>query len=206
MTMLRLLLPTALLCLPLIACGGPTPTTSNSPGKAVADATSGVGRTVKEAMEKAHTEIINGNISVTATGQPGAAITPDGRLLINGKEVTTTEAQHRLLKDYRGHVESVALSGLEIGKAGATLGVNAAGDALKSIINGDTDGLEARVNAQAGDIERQAKRLCSRMPAMLASQQALAAALPAFKPYATMDQSDVDDCGKNNGKGYTVNL
>jgi hypothetical protein len=35
------------------------------------------------------------------------------------------------------------------------------------------------------------------MPAMLASQQALAASLPAFKPYATMDQSDVDDCGKD---------
>jgi len=29
------------------------------------------------------------------------------------------------------------------------------------------------------------------IPALL-----LAAALPAFQPYATMDQSDIDDCGK----------
>jgi len=31
---------------------------------------------------------------------------------------------------------------------------------------------------------------------MMARQQALAAALPAFQPYATMDQSDIDDCGR----------
>ena len=29
---------------------------------------------------------------------------------------------------------------------------------------------------------------------MLATQQQLAAALPAFKPYATMEQADIDDC------------
>ena len=44
---------------------------------------------------------------------------------------------------------------------------------------------------------------------MLVSQQKLAAALPAFKPYATMTQQDVDDCGKdmkdrNGKKGFAV--
>ena len=33
--------------------------------------------------------------------------------------------------------------------------------------------------------------------AMHATQQALAAALPEFKPYATMTQDDVDDCSSN---------
>ena len=36
-------------------------------------------------------------------------------------------------------------------------------------------------------------------------QQALAASLPAFKPYATMTQEDIDDCGKDaTGKGIAV--
>lgn len=205
MNAMRLLLPTALLCLPLAACGGTGSTPDNTIGKSVADATSGVGRTVQEAMDTAHRKIVEGNISLGAEGQPKAAITPDGHLLIEGKQVATTAAQQRLLKDYRQQIEAIALSGLDVGKAGATLGVNAASDALKSIINGDTDGLEARINAQTADIERSARQLCARMPAMLASQQALAASLPAFKPYATMEQKDIDDCGKNAGKGVTVN-
>jgi len=52
------------------------------------------------------------------------------------------------------------------------------------------------VNAEAGKIEAQAKQLCTLLPGMMAKQQALAAAVPEFKPYATMDQSDIDDCGK----------
>jgi hypothetical protein len=47
------------------------------------------------------------------------------------------------------------------------------------------------------------------MPDLLASQQKLAAAMPEFRPYATMTQKDVDDCGKdtideNGKKGFAV--
>jgi hypothetical protein len=35
------------------------------------------------------------------------------------------------------------------------------------------------------------------MPALLASQQKLAAAMPQFQPYATMKQKDIDDCSKD---------
>ena len=49
-------------------------------------------------------------------------------------------------------------------------------------------------------------KLCKQLPGMLASQQALAASLPAFKPYARMTQADIDDCGKHgkdNGVAVT---
>lgn len=85
---------------------------------------------------------------------------------------------------------------MDIGVAGANLGVKAAGEALKGIFSGDTNGIEERVNAEASKIEAQAKQLCTLLPGMMAKQQALAAAVPEFKPYATMDQSDIDDCGK----------
>lgn len=101
------------------------------------------------------------------------------------------------LLEYRGHVVAIAMDGMDVGLAGAKLGASAAGEALKGIFSGDSEGIEKRINAEAEKIEAQAKRICNRMPAMLASQQALAASLPAFKPYATMDQSDVDDCGKD---------
>ena len=163
----------------------------------MADATSGVGQTVKEAMDDARKDITQGNIKISADKQPRAEITPDGRLLIAGKEVAANETQRRQLQEYRGHVVAIAMDGMDVGLAGAKLGASAAGEALKGIFSGDSEGIEKRINAEAEKIEAQAKRICNRMPAMLASQQALAASLPAFKPYATMDQSDVDDCGKD---------
>lgn len=196
MKLLRLL-PATLLCLPLIACGGPASTPDSSVGKSVADATSGVSQTVKETMDDARREIAQGNIKISADKQPRAEITPDGHLLIDGKDVPANDAQRRQLLAYRGHVVAIAMDGMDVGLAGAKLGASAAGEALKGIFSGDSEGVEKRINAEAAKIEAQAKRICQRLPAMLASQQALARELPAFKPYATMDQSDVDDCGKD---------
>ncbi|HDS1533213.1 TPA: hypothetical protein QEK88_003106 [Stenotrophomonas maltophilia] len=202
MNLLRLL-PTTLLCLPLIACGGTSSAPDKTVGKSVAEATSGVGQTVKEAMDDARKDITQGNIKISADKQPRAEITPDGRLLIAGKEVAANDTQRRHLQEYRGHVVAIAVDGMDVGLAGAKLGANAAGEALKGIFSGDSEGVEKRINAEAAKIEVQAKRICDRLPAMLASQQALARELPAFKPYATMDQSDVDDCGKNNSVTFS---
>lgn len=202
MNLLRLL-PATLLCLPLIACGGTSSAPDKSVGKSVAEATSGVGQTVKEAMDDARKDIARGNIKISADKQPRAEITPDGRLLIAGKEVAANDVQRRHLQEYRGHVVAVAMAGMDVGLAGAKLGANAAGEALKGIFSGDSEGVEKRINAEAAKIEAQAKRICDRLPAMLASQQALARELPAFKPYATMDQSDVDDCGKDNSVTFS---
>ena len=201
MNLLRLL-PATLLCLPLIACGGPSSTPDKTVGKSVAEATSGVGQTVKNAIDDARKDIAEGNIKVSADQQPRAEITPDGHLLIGGKDVPTSDAQRRQLLEYRGHLVAIAMDGMDVGLAGAKLGASAAGEALKGIFSGDSEGVEKRINAEAARIEAQAKRICERLPAMLASQQALAAALPAFKPYATMDQGDVDDCGKDNSVSF----
>lgn len=194
----RLLLPALLLCLPLAACGNQdagkaTPATTKT-ASATADTT--VGKTVQDATDKARKEMAQGNIKISNDQSDKAEITPQGELLINGKTVPTTANQRALLLDYRKQVEAIAGAGMDIGVAGANLGVKAAGEALKGIFSGDTNGIEERVNAETSKIEEKAKQLCTLLPEMMNKQQALAAALPAFKPYATMDQSDIDDCGK----------
>ncbi|WP_421571217.1 DUF2884 family protein [Stenotrophomonas sp. PD6] len=191
---IRLLVPTLLLCLPLAACGnadsGKTPPAT---GKPVVDADS-IGKKVQDATDKARTEIAQGNISISNGESNKAEITPQGDLLINGTAVTIDAQQRALLLDYRKQVEALAGAGMDIGVAGANLGVKAAGEALRGVFSGDTQGIEERVNAEAAKIEASAKQLCNLLPTMMAKQQALAAALPAFKPYATMDQGDIDDC------------
>ncbi len=187
-----IVLPTLLLALPLAACGE----RGTDSADAATASTHSIGRKVQEATNKARKEMAEGNFKLSAKGAPRAEITPQGQLLVDGHEVAMTPAQRTQLLDYRHQLEAIALAGMDVGVAGANLGVKAAGEALKGIFSGNTDGIEANINAEADKLKAQANRICERLPALLASQRQLAASLPAFAPYATMDQDDIDDCGK----------
>jgi preprotein translocase subunit SecD len=210
----------AMLVAALAACGdrAPAPAQTASTG---ADASTrpapktALGRRVDEAMDKARAKLATENISLTDLQVSGnsrgisistndgsntdsrrkAEITPQGDLLIEGRKVQTNAQQQALLVDYRKQVEAVASAGMDIGVAGADLGIQAATQALASVFSGgNPDEIEKRVEDEAQEIEVAARKLCDQLPAMLQTQTALAASLPEFKPYATMEQSDIDDC------------
>ncbi len=195
-TKLRRLLPALLLALPLAACGSRDEARHSGSTDAAGNEATALGRTVREATDKARREMASSNLKVSTDGQPLAEITREGRLLIDGKDVQTTPAQRTQLLAYRDQVHGIALAGMDVGVAGANLGAQAAGEAVKGIFSGKTDEIESRINAEADKLKAEADKICQRMPALLAAQRDLAASLPAFAPYATMDQSDVDDCGK----------
>lgn len=180
---------TLAIALPLTACGerpqangGSTETT--------------IGQKVREATNQARKELAEGNISVTSDGAK-VEIAPNGDLLINDTVVPLNDSQRAITQQYRQQMIGIAEAGIEIGVQGANLGASAAGEALKGIFSGNTDKIEERVNAEAAKIEASAQKLCDQLPALLATQQQLAAAVPAFQPYAKMDQSDVDECNKD---------
>lgn len=149
---------------------------------------------IAEAQHKLDTE--NMSLGDSRPGLPKAEVTPAGELFIDGKPVAMTPAQKALGLAYRTQLQGVASDGIAIGMEGARLGIDAAAAALKGLISGD-GGQAAGKQAEAIARERiqpQVARLCARLPALLQAQQAWAAAQPEFRPYATMDQSDVDDC------------
>lgn len=172
-----------------------------------------IGRSVEKAMDKARAKLATENISLTDfhvsghhngitvtsdedpnDGRPKAEITPQGDLLIDGRKIEANAQQHALLLQYRKQIEAVAGAGMDIGVQGAELGVKAATEAIKGIFSGNPDDVEQRVEAEAEQIKQSARKLCDQLPAMLETQTALAAAMPEFRPYATMDQGDIDDC------------
>jgi hypothetical protein len=162
---------TLLASLPLLgACESKAP--AADPGKEQVKEESVISRATREAVAEARKDIAKGNITISGNhGQLGRAeITPAGDLLIDGRAVAITPEQRTLLLEYRGHVAGVAEAGVDIGMQGANLAAKAVGEALK---------------------------LCDRLPAMMASQQKLKASLPAFAPYATMTQDEIDDCRKD---------
>lgn len=128
-----------------------------------------------------------------------------GDLLIDGKPVAITPAQRQQLLAYRGQIINIAEAGMAIGSQGADI----AGTALQGVAGAIFGGEKARRILKHGwrpkaKRSKQAMKLCAYLPPMLASQQALAGSLPAFKPYATMTQDDINDCGKKGDKGVAV--
>ncbi|GHB93523.1 hypothetical protein [Thermomonas carbonis] len=212
-------------CLALAACSEPPapPAPPAAPAPPVASANdSFIGRHVGGAIEQARKELATQNISIgdgmhiNINGRqihsdgngtlPKAEITPQGDLLIEGKSVTITAAQRAELLAYRGQILGIAEAGMAIGAQGANIAGHAVSGAIGAIFGGKEgeEAFEKKIEAEAAKIEAEAMKLCTRLPALLAGQQALAASLPEFKPYARMTQADVEDCGKDVGKGKGI--
>ena len=143
-------------------------------------------------------------VTLHASGLPNAKISASGDLEINGKNVEVNAAQRALLQSYHHEINAMTADGIAIGKQGAALAGKAVTEAIKGAINGKTDDVESKVEAEAKKIEQQAMQLCKRLVTVKASQDALATSLPEFKPYATLGQSDVDDCGSSQGNSYSA--
>lgn len=178
---------------PLGACSKPTPPGTEDAAEVK---TSRIDKALQEARREVRTHVDKDNITLSAHDRslPTAEITPAGDLLVGGKALEVDASQRALLMRYRAHVADIAVAGADIGIQGAQLATKAMGEALRGVVSGDTAGMETRIEAEAEKIEVQAKLLCERMPAMLETQQALARALPEFRPYATMDAGDIRDC------------
>lgn len=213
-----------LIATPLAACNQ-SPAPPVSPAAATAtdpDAPKTfIGRNVEKALAEASKELATENISIgdgfnmninghkihnSDNGLPKAEITPQGDLLVEGKAVDVTPAQRQQLLSYRGQIIGIAEAGMAIGAKGADI----AGEAMNGVVGlifGGKDAekaFEQRMEAQGEKIKVEAVKLCAQLPGLLAGQQALAASLPEFKPYARMTQQDIDDCGKGDEPNVAV--
>jgi len=133
-------------------------------------------------------------ITLSATGQPKAEITAAGDLIIDGKKVDVTPQQRVLLQTYQQELNGMTQDGLAIGKQGAAMAGKAVAAAIKGAISGDSDQVEAKIEADARLIEQQALKLCDRLVVIKGAQDRLAVELPVFAPYANIDMGDVADC------------
>ncbi|MBP3985196.1 hypothetical protein J5837_12340 [Pseudoxanthomonas helianthi] len=130
---------------------------------------------------------------------PKAEITPRGDFLIEGKAVAVNAAQRQQLLGYRGLVIEIAKDGIDAGEHAAMAAIEATDTSLFGLIwGGMTGSLERRVERTVKQhVEPMVRRICHRLPDVLASQQQLSASLPQFRPYATLERDDVDDCEKD---------
>lgn len=131
-----------------------------------------------------------------AKGLPKAEISRSGDFLIDGKAQTLDAAQRRELLAYRGLVIDIARTGIDLGERSAQAALDSVDRGMFSLLVGAVTGsLERRMERQAREtIQPLALQLCRRLPEVRASQQRLAASVPQFQPYATLEAQDAENC------------
>lgn len=164
---------------------------------------------VRDELAKARTELETENLDVgdnlqfgtsgrhkPASSLPKAEISRNGDFLIDGKALAIDEAQRRELLAYRGLIIDVAKAGIDMGERSAQAALDSVDRGMFSLFVGAMTGsLERRVEKQAREtVQPLALQLCRRLPEVRASQQHLAASVPQFQPYATLEARDAEDC------------
>jgi hypothetical protein len=182
----------ALLAATLAACAG------GQPGNTPASASTGpIAAAIDHGLDQAETELTTQNIPLDDHNNrlPRAEITPTGDLLIGGKSIVLTSAQRQQVLAYRQRLIAIGQEGIAVGRQGAALGLHAADTAIAAALSGQSDQqIRHKMQTETTGIQQTAQKLCDHLPAMMAAQQRLATAVPAFKPYATMTQKDIGDC------------
>ena len=158
-------------------------------------------------MAKARHELQTGNLRVdnslsfgrhdaAARDLPEAEITPEGDFLVEGEAQEVDAHQRRQLLAYRGRVIGIALAGIEIGEKSAEAALDAVqGSWISLAFRAMTGTLDRKVERMVAEhVQPAVLAICRQLPEVMDAQQELAASLPQFRPYATLDQRDIEEC------------
>ena len=171
---------------------------------------------VRADMAKERAELESGNLSLDGlhfgkdrksrhgvgghdADRPEGEITPAGDFLVDGKPVAIDPAQRAQLLAYRSQVIDLAKLGLDAGERAAMLAIDATDvGMIRLFFSAMSGSLERKVkDTVAREIKPAVLQICRRLPDLRASQQQLAASLPEFRPYATLEERDVADCERD---------
>lgn len=148
-----------------------------------------------------HVSIGNGDIILRTDTAPKATITAAGNFSIEGQPVAVNADERAQLQRYYRGVMSVREHGIVTGKLGAALAGQAISSVVRNLAQGNPDNIDKEVNPQADKVEQSAMLICDDLTDIKAAQDALAAQLPAFKPYAgIMTGKDENDCRDHNDR------
>ena len=143
------------------------------------------------------TSIANGAIKVRhsevalhVSGTPDAVIAANGDLKIDSQMVAINQSEREALQHYYLAASAVREHGIATGKAGVALASESIKGAVASIASGGEGNAEQQVEAGSQKVTQAAMKICQDLVDIKTAQDALAAQLPAFKPYAGIIEHD----------------
>ena len=134
------------------------------------------------------------HISVHAPGLADAILTAGGTLEIDGKAIVLNAGQSQIIVRYFASAVALRNDAIKTGAAGASTAATAIASVAVGLASGNPDSIGDKVDASAAKVDAAANRVCADLQALTHAQNDLAAALPQFKPYATIAAHEANDC------------
>ena len=132
---------------------------------------------------------------ITAHDGSEARIAPSGDLSIRGRPVTITPEQRQLLQRYALGIRDIQDRGLAIGEHAVQMVSGMLGTLVSSLlVDGDSQDLDQKMRAKAEPLKDEARALCKDVKSEKKVQDAIAASLPAFQPYAVIEPHPEHSC------------
>ena len=135
-----------------------------------------------------------GRVSIRTRSGGTAQILRNGDLRIAGRPVVLTPAQHVLTTRYFTQTQIALFDGVRTGIAGARMAGSVIGALIPALLHDDSRIIDDTAHAQTVKLDRHVDRLCAEIGAIRSTQDQLVARLPAFAPYAVIDQRSVKSC------------
>ncbi|HEY7872898.1 MAG TPA: DUF2884 family protein [Rudaea sp.] len=164
---------------------------------AVSVAAAGCGRDSDSVFQ--HLSVLNDtSIAVHAHAGADAIVSARGELVIDGKPVALNPAQAQIVARYFASAMALRSDAVKTGAEGASTAATAIASVAVGLASGNPDSIDAKVNASAAKVDAAANKVCVDLQELAKAQDDLAAALPQFKPYATIAAHEVNDCESSN--------
>jgi len=147
--------------------------------------------------EFTHLSVLNSQqVAVHRPDGPDAIVSSAGELSIAGKPVSVNQPQKDLLARYFATAQALQKDGFATGMAGASTAMTALGSVFNGLTSGNTDQIGKDVEAKAAKVEAAASKVCADVSELATTQDALAATLQEFKPYALITPQTIDKCNR----------
>jgi len=142
-----------------------------------------------------HLTVLNDQqVAVHRHDGPDAIVSSNGDLSINGKNLIRDQQQKDLAVRYFSGATALRRDGFATGMAGASTAMTALSSVASNLASGNPDNIGRDVEAKAANIKVLAQKVCSDLRELASTQNALAALLPDFQPYALIDTKTVAEC------------
>lgn len=122
----------------------------------------------------------NGDLVISRDGTELVRMTEEPGLLIERTRYTLSDDQRTAVTGYRDAHAAIVEEAKLIGLAGAKLGGKAAYTVLVGLLTGNADQAEAKIEAEAAELEARAESLCTFVEQLRVHHESLSASIPEF--------------------------
>lgn len=155
----------------------------------------GIRKEIHDSLAQARTELHADPMVLHARGRPDAAVGARGDFSIDGAAVAVTDAQRQAASAYHQAMLAYGDAALDVAEKEAwPLARRTTVRALIGVFTGTSARAERSIEKDSARLERKVTRLCPQVRAAWSAQQSLAGMLPAFRPYAGLEEKEVEPC------------